>query len=86
MIILAYHIVKIKLAIYAFITINPFNKLSTRLDNELDLNIKLSINFILYIIVLPLSRSFLMGTENVIYFSVFSPKYSNYPSNFLLIL
>ena len=47
---------------------NPFDKLSTRLDNELDINLKLSINFVLYVIILPLSRFFLTGTEKVIYF------------------
>ena len=51
------------------------------LDNELDINLKLSINFILYVIVLPLSRSFLIGTEKVMYFSVFFPKHSNLSSN-----
>ena len=56
---------------------NPFDKLSTRLDNALDINQKLSINFTLYVIVLPLWKIFLIGTEKVIYFSVFSPKYSN---------
>ena len=48
-----------------------------RLDSEVDINLKLSINFSLYVIVLPLSSSFLIGTEKVIYFSVFSPKHSN---------
>ena len=51
------------------------DKLSTRLDNKVDINIKLSINFNLYVIVLPLSSSFLIGIEKVIYFSVFSPKH-----------
>ena len=60
---------------------NPSDKLSTRLDSEVDINLKLSINFSLYVIVLPLSSSFLIGTEKVIYFSVFSPKHSNWPSN-----
>ena len=41
----------------------------------------LSINFMLYVIDLPLSNPFLNGTEKVIYFSVFSPKHSNCPSN-----
>ena len=60
---------------------NPSDKLSTRLDSEVDINLKLSINFSLYVIVLLLSSSFLIGTEKVIYFSVFSPKHSNWPSN-----
>ena len=55
------------------------DKLSTRSDNLLGMNLQLSINFILYVIVLPLSCSFLIGTEKVIYFSVFSPKHSDSP-------
>ena len=62
--------------------LNPPDKLSTRFDNELDINLKLSIKFILYVINLPLSSSFLNGTEKVIYFSVFSLKHSNCPLNF----
>ena len=50
----------------------PSDKLSTRLDNELDTNLKQSINFNLYMIVLPLSTFFLIITEEVIYFSEFS--------------
>ena len=46
--------------------------LSTRFDNEPDINLKLSINLSLYVIVLPLLSSFLIGTEKVIYFSVLS--------------
>ena len=56
------------------------DKLSTRFDNLLGINLQLSINFILHVIVLPLSlsRSFLIGTEKLIYFSVFSKsKHSN---------
>ena len=60
---------------------NPSDKLSTRLDSEVDINLKLSINFSLYEIILLLSSSFLIGTEKVIYFFVFSPKNSNWPSN-----
>ena len=40
-------------------------------------------NFNLYEVVLPLSCSFLIGTEKVIYFSVFSPKHSKLPLNYL---
>ena len=43
----------------------------------------LSINLNLYIIFLLLSSYFLIGIEKVIYFSVFSPKDSNYTSNSL---
>ena len=42
-------------------------------DNEIGINLKPSINLSLYAIVLPLSHSFLIGTEKVIYFSIFSP-------------
>ena len=54
-----------------------------KLDHELDINLMLSINLNLYVIVLPLSSYFLIGTEKVIYFSVFSPKDSNYASSSL---
>ena len=46
------------------------DKLSTRLHCEVDINLKLSINFSLYITNLLLSSFFLIGTEKVI--SVFS--------------
>ena len=49
---------------------------------ELDINLKLSLNFILYEIALPLSRSSSIGTEKVTYFYVFSRKHSNWPSIF----
>ena len=59
------------------ILISSAAKLLTRFDNELDINLKLSINFILYVINLPLlSSSFLIGTEKM-----FFPKHSNWPSN-----
>ena len=38
-------------------------------------------NFNLYVVVLPLSSCFLIGTEKVIYFSVISSKNLNCPSN-----
>ena len=55
------------------------DKLSTRFDNLLGMNLQLSINFILYVIVSSLSLpcSFLIGVEKLIYFSAFSPKHSN---------
>ena len=53
------------------------DKLLTRSDNFHCINQELSINFILYIVVLPLSCYFLIGTEKVMYFSVFSSKHSN---------
>ena len=43
-------------------------KLSTRFDKELCMNLQLSINFSLYVVVLPLPCSFLIGAEKVIYF------------------
>ena len=52
------------------------DKLLTRLDSEADINLKLSINFNLYVIVLPLSSSLLIGTKKVIYFFVFPPMHS----------
>ena len=58
-------------ALHSFLLIS--DKLSTRSNNDVDVNLKLSINFILYIFVL----SFLIGTEKVIYFSVYSRKQSN---------
>ena len=59
-----------------FLLWHPLDKLLIRLDNELDINLKLSINFNLYKIVLPLP-SFTISTEHVIYFSVFSNNHSN---------
>ena len=58
-------------ALHSFLLVS--GKLSTRSNNEVDINLKLSINFILYIFDL----SFLIGTEQVLYFSVFSRKLSN---------
>ena len=46
------------------------------------MNLKLLINFILYVIVLPFSSSFSIGIKKVLYFSVFSPKKLNSSSNF----
>ena len=57
------------------------DKVSTRSDNLLGMNLQVSTNFILYVIVLVLSCSFLIGTEKLIYFFVFSPKHSNPPLN-----
>ena len=57
------------------------DELSARSDNLLCISLQLSINFNLYVIVLPSLFSFLIGTEKVIYFSVFSPKLSNWPLN-----
>ena len=57
------------------------DKLSTMSDNLLSENLKVSINFNLYEIVLSLSCSFLIGAEKLIYFSAFSPKHSNSPLN-----
>ena len=52
--------VYIKCSMCAFIAVNPSQRLSTRLDNELDINIKLSINVILYVITLPFLSFFFM--------------------------
>ena len=45
--------------------------LSTSSDNEVGINLKLSILLSLYVVLL-LSHSFLIGTEKVIYFSISS--------------
>ena len=58
-----------------------FDKLSTKVDKDVDINLKLSMNFILEIIVLSSLDYFLIGTENVMYFSLFSSKHSKSPSN-----
>ena len=55
--------------------------LSTSSDKEVGKNLKLSINLSLYVIVLPLSHSFLIGTEKVIYFSILSPVQLSSPLN-----
>ena len=47
--------------------------LSRSSDNEVYINVKLSINLSLHIAVLPLLNSFLISTEKVIYFSILSP-------------
>ena len=57
------------------------NILSTSSDNEINLNLKLLINLSLLVIVLPSSHSFLIGTEKVIYFSIFSPIQLSSPLN-----
>ena len=78
---MGYHIVKKDLQSMHLLQWNPSDRLSTRLDSEVDIKLKLSINFGLYVLVLLLSSYFLIGTEKVIYFSLFSPKHSNWPSN-----
>ena len=57
------------------------NILSTSSNNEINLNLKLLINLSLLVIVLPSSHSFLIGTEKVIYFSIFSPIQLSSPLN-----
>ena len=57
------------------------NMLSTSSNNEINLNLKLLINLSLLVIVLPSSHSFLIGTEKVIYFSIFSPIQLSSPLN-----
>ena len=58
------------------------DKLSTRSDNEKFLNLKLSINVSLCIIVLLSSHFFLIGIEKVIYFYMLSPIQSGLSLNF----
>ena len=48
------------------------DKLSTRSDNEAKINLELSINLSLFEIVLPWLHFFLIGTEKVIFFHIFS--------------
>ena len=59
--------------------------LSTSSDNQVDINLKLSINLSLYVIVflssLLLITSFLIDTEKVICFSIFSPIQFSSPLN-----
>ena len=55
---------------------SPSERLSTRLNNEVDINVKLSINLILYVMLL----SFLIGTKKL---CIFSPKHSNFHSKHL---
>ena len=57
------------------------DKLSTSSDNLLGMNLRVSTNFNLYVIVSSLSCYFLISTEMLTYFSIFSPKYSNSPLN-----
>ena len=56
--------------------------LSKSSDNEVGINLKLSINLSLYAIVFLSSHSFLIDTEKVIYFSIFSPIQLSSPLNF----
>ena len=62
--------------------VKSFRKIINKtFDKELDINVKLSINFVLYLIILPFSSFFFIGIEKVIYFSVFSSRHSNCSSN-----
>lgn len=61
---------------------SPSARLSSRLDSELGIDFMLLMNFTLYAITWPVLFSFLIGTESFMQFSVFSPKYSNYSTNF----
>lgn len=56
---------------------NPLVILSIRIENEHNINLTLSMTIILHVIILPL----LIGTAILIYFSLFSLKLSNCPSN-----
>ena len=66
-----------------FILLKIPDMLSTRSDNESDVNQKLSINLSLRVIVLPPSCFFLTEAEKVIYFSIFSSIQSSLPLNSL---
>ena len=54
------------------VILNIPDVLSARFDNESGINLKLSINLSLYVIVSLLSHSFLIDTEKVTYFSILS--------------
>ena len=61
---------------------NNLNYVVVGTGDDVAMNLKLSINFILYVISISLfSIFFFIGTENAIYFSVFSPKHSKLPSD-----
>ena len=66
-----------------FILLKNPDVLSTISDNEVAINLKLSVNLSLCVIVLPLSHSFLIGTEKVIYFSILSPIQLTSPLNYI---
>ena len=66
-------------ALHSFLLIS--DKISTRLNNKVDIVLKLSIKFSFYLVVLQLSCSFLIGTEKVTYFLIFSPTQPNWPPN-----
>ena len=78
------------MSIFAFNFINFFSKLSATFDDELAINLALSIKFwicrmILSLICfpsLPICFFSFIGTEKVICFLVFSPRNVNYPSRF----
>ena len=55
------------------------DKLSKKFDNLHESQVSENLN--LYVSVLSLSCYFLIGTEKLIYFSVFSAKHSNSPLN-----
>ena len=55
--------------------------LSKSSHNQVGKNLKLSINLNLYVIILPLSHYFLIGTEKVIYFSILYPIQLRSPLN-----
>ena len=52
---------------------SPSGRLSTRFDNELNINLKLSINFIICVIILLFSSFFSIELEKFIYFLYFLP-------------
>ena len=55
--------------------------LSTSSDKEVAVNLKLSINLSLCVIVLLSLHFFSIGAENVMYYSMFSPIQSSLPLN-----
>ena len=77
-----FYVFKTRFTICAFIVMKSFSEIISKARWWAWYNLKLSINLILFVIVLPFSFSFFIGTEKVIYFSVFSPRHSNCPWTF----
>lgn len=74
------HILTYKLCIYLFADFADLFIFFVRLDRKLVLNLTLSINLVLYFIVLPFFYCFI-GTKKIMYFSPFSLRHSNCPLN-----
>ena len=78
------HILTYKLCIYLFADFADLFIFFVRLDRKLVLNLTLSIDLVLYFIVLRFFYCFI-GTKKIMYFSPFSLRHSNCPLNFCVI-